>query len=336
MNQYDFDKLIEKYLAGQCSPEEEEWMREWSEKQLEQSTLSFSVEEKKAIGKQIWKRVQGHTLGRRPFRVRYGWVGLSAAAAVLLTLAGLWFGQKPALISLIVAKSPAASPGTVEVSNTSGKAQKITLKDGSWVVLKPNSRISYPEQFGEKTRQLSLWGEAFFDVKKDPARPFIVKTGELVTQVLGTSFTIKSYDESKAIEVAVLRGRVSVYETAGKSPGNRNGVILVPNHKITFDKISQTLTPSLVETPRLVNPPPTHTHFVFTNRTISDVFSTLGDAYGIDFIVENQTMNHCVFNGDLNDLPLYTQLDLICKSVNATYERRGTTLFIHGEGCADF
>ncbi|MFD1144365.1 FecR family protein [Larkinella insperata] len=336
MNQYDFDKLIEKYLAGQCSPEEEEWMREWSERQLGQTSLSFSEDEKKVVGKQIWKRVHGHTLGRRPFVVRYGWLGLSAAAAVLLTLAGLWFGQPLALMKRTVADQHTVSPGTVEVNNTSGKPQKITLKDGSWVVLQPNSRISYPEQFGEKTRQLTLRGEAFFDVKKDPARPFIVKTGELVTQVLGTSFTIKSYDEAKAIEVAVLRGRVSVYETAGKSPGSRNGVILVPNHKITFDKTSQTLTPSLVEAPRIVHPPETRTSFVFTNKTISEVFSALGDAYGIDFIVENQTVNNCVFNGDLNDLPLYTQLDLICKSVNATYERRGTTLFIHGEGCADF
>ncbi|WP_460636997.1 FecR family protein [Larkinella harenae] len=336
MNQYDFDKLMEKYLAGECSPEEEEWIREWSEKQLEQSTLSFSENEKKTIGRQIWKRVYSHTLGRRPWRVRYGWLSLGAAAAVLLVVAGLLFRERSVLFSKKQAPETSHRPEAIDVRNTSEKPQKITLKDGSLVVLQPNSSISYSEQFGEKTRQLSLRGAALFDVKRDPARPFIVKTGDLVTQVLGTSFTIKSYDESKNIEVMVLRGRVSVYEAAGPSPGSRNGVILVPNHKITFDKVAQTLTPGLIEMPRIVNPPENRTSFVFSNTPIADVFSTLGKAYGIDFIVENQTMNHCVFNGDLNDLPLYAQLDLICKSVDATYERRGTTLFIHGEGCANF
>ena len=336
MNQYDFDKLIEKYLAGQCSPEEEEWIRVWSDKQLDQTALSFSEEEKKTLRKRIWNRIDSHTLGRRPFIVRYGWWSLSAAASVLLVLTGWWFWLQPNSLQLAVAGKVQNRPGAVDVSNTSGKEQKITLKDGSLVILKPNSSISYPEQFGDKNRQLSLRGEAFFDVKRDPARPFIVQTGDLVTQVLGTSFTIKSYDEANDIEVAVLRGRVSVYETSGKSPGSRNGVILVPNHKITFDKASQTLTPSLVTAPRIVHPPENRTSFIFTNVALADVFSTLNKAYGIDFILENQAMNQCIFNGDLNDLPLYTQLDLICKSVNATYERRGTTLFIHGEGCADF
>jgi transmembrane sensor len=336
MNQYNFDKLIEKYLAGDCSPDEEELIRNWSEKRLEQSQLSFSEEEKKTIRKRIWKRVHSHTLGQRSFVVRYGWIGLSMAASVLVTLAGLWFWQQPKGMESSIASLIKTQPGTVDVSNTSGKPQKITLKDGSLVILKPSSRISYSEQFGGKTRQLSLQGEAFFDVKKDLARPFIVKTGNLVTQVLGTSFTIKSYDESNAIEVAVLRGRVSVYETSEKSPGSRNGVILLPNQKITFDKTSQTLIPNLVEAPRVINPPESHASFVFANEALPDVFAALATTYGIDFIVENQALNRCVFNGDLNDLPLYTQLDLVCKSVNATYERRGTTLFIQGDGCAEF
>lgn len=160
-------------------------------------------------------------------------------------------------------------------------------------------------------------------------------TGNLVTQVLGTSFTVKSYDDAKAIEVLVATGRVSVYEVSDKPSQGRNGVILVPNQKITFDKASQKLTLGLIETPRLVQPPESRTNFMFDQAPLDQVFTTLRKAYGIEFIIQNQTLNHCIFNGDLNDLPLYVQLDLICKSVNATYERRGTTLFIEGEGCPD-
>jgi hypothetical protein len=63
------------------------------------------------------------------------------------------------------------------------------------------------------------------------------------------------------------------------------------------------------------------------------VLKKLENAYGIQIIVENQMLNQCVFTADLNDLPLHTQLDLICKSVNASFEQRGTSIFINGEGC---
>ncbi|CAN5539350.1 hypothetical protein BH09BAC4_BH09BAC4_15980 [soil metagenome] len=339
MNQYDFDKLIEKYLAGQSSPEEESLIREWADNRLEQSNLSLSQPEQQAIKQRIWTSIHRNTLGQQSFIIRHNWFRVSAVAAsvliVLLTGIFLWRHPSGKRSELAITSKHAELKGTINVKNTSEKPQKITLKDGSYVVLKAQSTISYPEHFGEKTRHVYLQGEAFFDVKKDPTRPFIVHTGNLVTQVLGTSFTVKSYDAAKTIEVLVARGRVSVYEASEKASQGRNGVILIPNQKISFDKASQKLTPSLVETPSLVQPPETRTSFVFDRTPLDQVLTTLRKAYGIEFVVESPSLSHCVFNGDLNDLPLYVQLDLICKSVNARYERRGTTLFIAGEGCPD-
>ncbi|SFD53372.1 FecR family protein [Spirosoma endophyticum] len=339
MNQYDFDKLIEKYLAGQSSPEEESLIREWADNKLAKSNLSLSQPEEQAIKKRIWTSIHRNALGQQPFIIRHGWLRISAVAAsvLLALLTGVYLWKQPIekRSELAIAGRRMELRGTINVKNTSEKPQKITLKDGSYVVLKAQSTISYPEHFGEKTRQVYLQGEAFFDVKKDPVRPFIVHTGNLVTQVLGTSFTVKSYDEAKTIEVLVTRGRVSVYEDSEKSSQERNGVILIPNQKITFDKASQKLIPSLVETPSLVQPPETRTSFVFDRAPLDQVLTTLRKAYGIEFVVESPSLSHCVFNGDLNDLPLYVQLDLVCKSINARYERRGTTLFIAGEGCPD-
>ncbi|GAB4014966.1 FecR family protein [Spirosoma koreense] len=342
MNQYDFDKLVEKYLAGQSSPGEEKLLHEWSEKKLEQSASPLDQVEQRVIGEQIWNRLYRHTLRRQPFLIRWGgWVatGAVAASVVLLLMAGSLYWKwpvRPSTGAAVVAQGEAVEqPHTISIKNTTDKAQRISLKDGSAVVLKPRSSLSYPERFGDKTRQIYLQGEAFFDVRRDPARPFMVHTGALITQVLGTSFTIRSYDEDKAIEVLVTRGRVSVYESSEKSVSSRNGVILIPNQKITFDKASQKLTPGLVEVPQLVQPPETRTSFVFDKTPLTQVFAALNKAYGVEILIENQALNRCIFNGDLNDLPLFVQLDLICKSVNATYERRGTTLFIHGEGCLD-
>ncbi|GAB4013500.1 hypothetical protein GCM10028808_32790 [Spirosoma migulaei] len=339
MSQYDFDKLVEKYLAGESSPEEEKLMHEWAELMLEQSRMSLSETDKQVIHKRLWERIYSNTIRQQPFLVRHDWFRPSAVAAsvLLLLVAGisLWKLPKENKRFLAMTQKKQELPGTVNIRNTSVKEQTITLKDGSTVVLSARSTLSYPERFGDKKREVYLQGEGFFDVKKDSAHPFIVHTGNLVTQVLGTSFMVKSYDEDSAIEVQVTRGRVSVYEASEKSSVNRNGVILIPNQKITFDKTSQKLTPGLVETPRIIQPPDTRTSFVFDRTPLAQVLATLRKAYGIEFVVENQALNHCAFNGDLNDLPLYLQLDLVCKSLNATYERRGTTLFINGEGCSD-
>jgi ferric-dicitrate binding protein FerR (iron transport regulator) len=93
------------------------------------------------------------------------------------------------------------------------------LEDGSEVQLNPNSTISYPEHFGQKTRTVYLKGEAFFSIKRNPAKPFVVHTGELVTEVLGTSFTIKSYENAKAIEVWLQVKYLSMSELRQKILG---------------------------------------------------------------------------------------------------------------------
>ena len=336
MSQYEFDKLVEKYLAGEGNSDEEKRMREWTAHRLNQSQIQLSEIEKKAIKKRIWTRIRSHTVRQQPFLTHYGWptVGL-VAASILLVLAGFFVWQRPDKDRFVKLVSPQDSrlEDTLRVQNISDKICRITLKDGSLVWLSAGSQLSYPKTFGNKNRSVYLQGEAFFDVKRDAARPFIVHTGNLVTQVLGTSFTVKSSAET--IEVVVVRGRVSVYETSDKSALGLNGVILVPNQKITFDKVSQKLTPGLIEIPQLLQPAASKPAFMFDRTSVGQVLTTLRKAYGIDIIVENQAINHCIFNGDLNDLTLYEQLDLICKSLNATYERRGTTLFIQGEGCAE-
>jgi hypothetical protein len=131
----------------------------------------------------------------------------------------------------------------------------------------------------------------------------------------------------------VATGRVSVYENSNKPTQQRNGLILTPNQKIIFDKVSRKLTPSIIEKPVLIQPPAYPTLFIFEETPLPNVLKKLENAYGLLIIVENQILNQCVFTADLNDLPLHTQLDLICKSVNATYEQRGTSIFITGEGC---
>ena len=339
MNQHDFDILLQKYLAGRCNHAEEKQIQEWSENMLKHGNIQIQDSEKELINKRLRQRL---SIDKKPvFIFRNNWVlsGIAALLIVAVSFAFLFRSQtvqqkKNSAIAEIHAKMPFVN-GNIETKNTSAKPFEITLSDASKVVLKPGSSLSYPEQFDEKLRKVYLHGEAFFNVTKDPNKPFVVHTGALVTQVLGTSFIVKSYDAAKSIEVEVITGRVSVYENSQKSPQSRNGIILIPNQKIVFNKESKTLIPELVSEPIIVQEPETKTQFIFEETLLPRVLASIEKAYGIEIEIENTALNTCEFTGDINDLPLYSQLKMICRAVNANYELRGTTFFLNGEGCKD-
>ncbi|WP_254562394.1 FecR family protein [Dyadobacter diqingensis] len=331
MNQFDFDILLQKYLSGEQTPEEEKYVLEYLENNPPLASPVFESE-KEQIGDRIKQKLHKSTIGE-PWQIRFlPWI--KGIAASILLVSGSWF-----LVNRIQNKESASietieNRGVIEVKNTSNSPQRVPLEDGSVVILKQKSSISFPEHFGEERRLVYLHGEAFFQVKRNPAKPFVVSTENLATQVLGTSFTVKSYDDARSIEVLVTSGRVSVYEVADKVSANSNGVILTRNQKIVFDKKSKKMELAIVENPVITTSQLLSTHgFSFLETPVKDAFSLLEKAYGIDIVIENDAVETCLFTGDLTDLSLFEQLDLICKSVNASYERRGTTLFVRGEGC---
>lgn len=107
--------------------------------------------------------------------------------------------------------SPADDASRKTVIIPRGKLYKITLSDGSEVWLNADSRLTFPSHFVGDKRMVSLEGEAYFKVAKDPRHPFIVKCGEIETMVLGTEFNIRSYNNQP--EVALISGSVAVKDS---------------------------------------------------------------------------------------------------------------------------
>ncbi|MCU0468640.1 MAG: FecR family protein, partial [Arcicella sp.] len=327
MNQYEFDILLEKYLAGNCTEQEEEMIQEWYEKEQEK-TLTMSNDQKVALENRIWSVIQQRTFNTKKGLKLRTWQKYSLVACLLLLLMIPVFLVKKQTPT----KTTTASPKTVSnegiiVKNTTQKPREIRLEDGSIIQLSANSSISYPEHFGNKQRNVYLKGEAFFDVQKDPTKPFIVHAGNLTTEVLGTSFRIKSYEEAQTIEVSVKTGRVSVFEDNNEQTKTRKGMILTPNQRVIFNKYTKEIIPAIVIQPSPIIQVANAETFIFEETPVEQVLSKLRRIYGLEMVVENQALNHCVFTGDLNDLPLDTQLDLICKSINSTHEQRGTSIF---------
>jgi ferric-dicitrate binding protein FerR (iron transport regulator) len=268
-------------------------------------------------------------------------------AAMLVLLAGLgwifWLRHQPKTIGYdqLVAEAKVEMRETV---NNSANPLTISLEDGSRVTLDPGSKVSYPTHFSDARRdggrrEVFLSGKAFFDIAKDPSRPFFVYANELVTKVLGTSFTVRSYANEQEVSVAVKTGKVAVFsredpEVADKrSTRELTGVVIEPNQQVVFVRKTIKITKSLIPEPEVVANTGTAPHFEFDEAPVSAVFTALQSAYGIDIIYDKHIMDECPITATLTEMSLYEKLDLICKAVDASYKSIDGRIVVEGKGC---
>ncbi len=120
-----------------------------------------------------------------------------------------------------------------EIVTKKGTKSKVLLPDGSTVMLNADSRLYYSENFNDSLREVTLEGEAFFDVVKDAKRPFIVHTSGINIRVLGTAFNVKSYPQEPTIEATLVRGLIEVEKT---NQPHSSKILLRPNEKLVYNK----------------------------------------------------------------------------------------------------
>jgi transmembrane sensor len=337
MNQTDFNKLLEKYLDGSCSPDEEIQVSEWAEKQNQKEMTELSDIEKHETEKRIWSNIKSKTftgkqvLSRAPQYFRLFGYGVAASVALFALL--FWYQQSSS--KSFLGTEQLVSKTDVEIKNTSDKRQDVHLEDGSLVILEPQSTLAYHGHFGDKVRRVYLQGTAFFNIKRDSTKPFLVHINNITTEVLGTSFKITTNEKNKDVEVAVLTGKVLVYENQKSEAHNKRSVLLTPNQKVRYTQSDAQLTPEIVESPVLIGTKPAKPDLIFEDAPLTQVIDSLKRMYNLEIIIANNDLKKCLLTADLNDLTMPTQLDLVCKSINAHYETRGIYIFIEGKGCVD-
>lgn len=149
---------------------------------------------------------------------RYLVAGLSFAAIIVVLIMLLQIGQ-PAQV---------APQNLSEISTRNGSRTRINLPDGSVVWLNAGSKLVYDKNFDSKLREVSLTGEAYFDVVKNPGKPFIIHAGKMDIKVLGTLFNVKSYPGEAHTEASLIHGSIEVM--IKDRPAEK--IILKPNEKI--------------------------------------------------------------------------------------------------------
>lgn len=159
---------------------------------------------------------------------------LSVAAAFTGLIFLSWWGVKQL-------RQPHHTPMATRIETIAkpGAKSRLLLPDGSIVWLNSGSRISYPATFTDSIREVALEGEAYFDVAKDPGRPFMVRTNDINIRVLGTAFNVKCYPEDNKTEATLIRGLIQV----SRNNGNQQQVLLLhPHEKVVINRIPENVS----------------------------------------------------------------------------------------------
>jgi transmembrane sensor len=167
------------------------------------------------ITSRMWDNIQKVTINK--YKSFYNWVA-AACAVIIMSFTGYQF----------FAPSHNNAIAITSTKTFSKDIRLICLPDGTRVWLNQNTLIEYPTEFAENERSVKLTGEAFFEVKRDVSRPFVITSGAIKTTVLGTSFNISSY-ANKEPEVNVRTGKVKV-------ESNKDVVFLVRGDKAIYNK----------------------------------------------------------------------------------------------------
>ncbi|MEZ4905259.1 MAG: FecR domain-containing protein [Spirosomataceae bacterium] len=353
------DDYFRKWVNGQLPQEDdfwENWLAEYPEKMemIRQAEFVLKalemehtpIDEKRVSEKiqQILQLTEPVIWRDKPTFFQNNWLKIAASVACIGLL--MWYflqtrSQLPTKYEQLITAQAAQS---IEKINNTNEPLKVSLSDGSVITLQPKSRLSFPSTFALDKREVFLSGEALFDIAKDVHKPFLVYANELVTKVLGTSFSIRAFEKDQSVVVRVFTGRVSVLSGKGgtqqiNQPFNQNeGVILTPNQMVVFDRLPERLTKTLVENPRILSVddelPLQNTSFNFDNTPIEQVFETLEKSYGVKIVYDMEVLKNCTVTAPLGEESLYDKLNLICKVIRANYEVVDAQIVISSRGCS--
>jgi transmembrane sensor len=315
----------------------EAWEEEWEEFQPAE-VLSPEISGKLWDG--INKNVDSPDARYSYFR----W--LAVAASILLVIGLPWhFISKKQKTSIIGAQ---AVETTKHIFNNTARKMAFTLKDGSKVELLPNSMLSYTGNFDSLKRDVILNGGANFEIAKDVARPFTVSSNSVLTTVLGTRFTVKSYEASNTT-VILHEGRVMIKIANTSSQVNKKEFFLTPGDIFLLNKVnassrigsgermgapknvtSDSLLADSLSARVLHIEKDKEDRYLFNNYPLDVVFDQLQVIYNTTIVYDKSKLGNRSFIGKIEKKDsLYTILKSIALLNNFTLQKQGDSILVH-------
>jgi ferric-dicitrate binding protein FerR (iron transport regulator) len=244
------------------------------------------------------------------------------AAAAVVIVSGLYL-----LTGRQGKRAPSTPKYAVQTITPPAYTRQIVLPDGSTVVLHAGSTLDYPAAFPDSSREVSLKGEAYFDVRHDNKKPFIIHTGTVRTIVLGTAFNISS--DSNRITVSVTGGKVRVEN------GRKVLAELTPNQQIVYDVPQDATQQKTVNAEQLVTNW-TKQDMIFDGDTFGGIAGVISQRYGVTVRFRDPALAKCRIVASFSGTEtLENVLETLCTIQNASYTRNqeDKSIEIDGKGC---
>lgn len=321
-------RLIKKYLDGETTLAETRYVREVLVRQLvgeDEDVNEFlanewshtSSENKAGISiDEAWlefrERISKEQLESRPLWKR--WL-VAASISVVIASAAFYFSNQSRHdgLTAIVEKVT-----YTEKQTDRGEKLNIALPDGTSIRLNSSTSLRIPSDFTNK-RMVYLHGEAFFEVAKDESKPFKVITGPVVTEVLGTSFNVTAFVPDEKVSVAVIEGKVRVANSIQAIELDRKEMTTVGPDK-------ELLTKSDFDEESVIGW--RNNILLFDQVSFDQVIEILKEWYGVDFVLEGESIPKGLYSGRFENKSLQLVLDGLGFSSDFEYKIVDKVVFL--------
>ncbi|MBQ6977810.1 MAG: FecR domain-containing protein [Paludibacteraceae bacterium] len=311
-------QLFEKYLAGNATAEEresllrqlhaDEQLGGWLRADIEFAEGGMPEPIRERILNNIYARTQRPLISRRCWSIAAVMLILIISGALGWTLFGLRNQNLKSQISNNQIRD-------IIVTTGMGEHSRVSLPDGSLLTLNAQTTVRY--NLADGKRQVSIDGEAFFEVARDPEHPFVVSANGMTVTCLGTSFDVRNYSDESTASVVLRDGKVRVNARDADltmEPGSR---VLMDRQTLALSK--HTVTPS--DYTAWLNG-----EIKFNNQTLEEIAAELSRNYNIDLVITSDELRRERFNGYLGRSSLRNILDVLCLASDMSYHVDNDTM----------
>lgn len=320
-------RLIVNYLSGECSADElaevKQWIKSdashklkiealqkiwdagWIDDNLNKTERAWSE-----IEKLINTEVQVKSLSLKP-RIYSSMKQILKVAAVIIFIIGGYF-----LLQKFLPHTDKSYAAWNVKSTALGQKAILTLFDGTRITLNAESTLKYPKQFDRVSREVYLEGEAYFEVARNSSKPFVVHTNDVTTTVLGTVFNVKAFPEENSIMVSLVEGKIKVEKS--NQTLKSTATILFPTQQYVLKRNHQSAEITNFDPVQITGWK--NDIYKFENESLENVFVTLSRAFGIKFILADNSLKYKKITTLFNQDSFWTVVKVLQKFSDLEYK----------------
>jgi transmembrane sensor len=321
----DIDILIANVLAGEATESEQQQLKEWmaqseeNRKQFENGKLIFDSAANASLSEKFdedaaWLTVKAKLNAQPPAAksrtLHFDW-RIAAAVAMIIGVSGLFYLIRDKETALLTIASVA-------------RTQNDTLPDGSHVFLNKQSEVSFSFHERSGQRKVKLKGEAFFSVKHEEEKPFIIEADEILVRDIGTEFNLKAYPDKDTIEIVVTEGEVQFYtlKNAGLNLKAGESALYLKSRK-EFQRLLKADTNVLAYKTKVFN---------FKNTELKSVIKLLNEIYQTRIALAPAIMD-CQLTAHFFEDDPNTIVEVIAETMGITVSQKDKEIYLEGTGC---